>query len=314
MATVTEFIASVRRIVMAPTTQTIGTEDADIVAHGNACMRDYLVPLVMSVREEFYVLEEIRNMVSGQAGTTGRFRIPRRAIGNKLRSVAWDNGSTRYLLPRLEPEQALPYYGKTGTPVAYIIQAGMVVLLPTPIATSNTDGNTPTLGQQLVLQYYCTPGTMTQGEGVAATGCGVVGGGLVISMASEPTLPIHVYSEYEPHTTLATDLTVFEDLGGSVRFYYFGPSTQFIDATRIYWRENHTTSHVQLPTELIPILVHRTAARLCTALGDANGVAINSQAAQELTTGALQMVSQRVEAAPLKIRGGIMAATRWGWY
>ncbi len=100
---------------------------SDFLALANEEMQSYVVPLLMSVREEYFVWSEDITFSS-----SGRRRVSTRAIGTKLRDVLVSADSVDfYDIPRIEPEYAHEYEsGATGTPVAFYMQGNHVYFVP----------------------------------------------------------------------------------------------------------------------------------------------------------------------------------------
>lgn len=90
-----DLLTDVRRSGMLPDSAPSGVSDADILAAASKEMWSRLVPLVLSVREEFYVQQSTQALVANQQ----LYRIPPRAIGTKLRDVylVQSNGSQQRL-------------------------------------------------------------------------------------------------------------------------------------------------------------------------------------------------------------------------
>jgi hypothetical protein len=143
---------AVRRRGMLPPGSPENITDDDILAFANEELQSYIVPLVLSVREEYFVAVLDTNVVADQAA----YDIPSDAIGLKLRSVQLSNGTGGYYdLPRVEPER-VDEYGALGAPQAYYLRANSVMLVPVPTAA----------GATLRLAYFKRPGLIVGEEGV----------------------------------------------------------------------------------------------------------------------------------------------------
>lgn len=142
-----DLLADVRRRAKLSSSTSLGVADADLLAHADAEMSSSIVPLMLSVSEEFSVYPDDITIVPNQAG----YRLPARNVGGKVRNVSCVIGGAQYPLPRLEPEQLLSVRTDlTGQPGGFTIESGTVKLWPTP-AVSGT----------LKLPYFVRPGRLT---------------------------------------------------------------------------------------------------------------------------------------------------------
>lgn len=128
--TTTGLLASLKRRGMIPSSdEALAT--SDFLAIADEELQTYIVPLLISVREEYLVTSKDFT----PDGST--YPIPPGAIGGKLRDVLISNGSGGfYALPRIEPER-VENWGTTGGPVGYKLEGNNVVLVPaaTPTGT-----------------------------------------------------------------------------------------------------------------------------------------------------------------------------------
>src|SRR5688500_16338008 len=118
-----ELIAQVKRRGMIPSSENTLTT-TDYLSFINDEIQTFIVPLLMSVREEFFVANSTSTIVSG----TANYPIPTRAIGAKLRNVLMLNGSVYEPLERLEPERVARDGTTSGTPEGYYLEGNDVVL------------------------------------------------------------------------------------------------------------------------------------------------------------------------------------------
>jgi hypothetical protein len=85
-----DFIESVKKRATVPTSQITFTDD-DIIRFANEDMDENMTPLVMSVREEFYVTDA--ELTPEEVGNNEkRVEVPERAFGSKVRLVSPING------------------------------------------------------------------------------------------------------------------------------------------------------------------------------------------------------------------------------
>ena len=129
--TATGLVSSVRRRgMLAATAEALDTPD--YLALMDEELRSYILPLVMSAREEYFVTQSDITIVSG----TDTYAIPSRAVGQKLRMVAIQTttGAANTFRPlyRTEPEHEYDYTTQGGTVSAYDLRGNSIILVPGP--------------------------------------------------------------------------------------------------------------------------------------------------------------------------------------
>lgn len=155
--TTTRLITDVRRRGSLPESSDIPSAE-DIIAFLNDAQDLAIIPAIMRTREEFFV----DNADYVIAGSEGRFRLPERAIGNRVRAVQVldAQGALLQNVPRVDPVQGeldvnlvIPR-GIAG----YYFEANEVVL---------NHENPESLGPTLRLKYYRRPGYLVPVEEAA---------------------------------------------------------------------------------------------------------------------------------------------------
>lgn len=145
-----ELVATLQRRGLVPNNQPTFTT-TEFLLDCSQEMDSVLVPKLLKSHAEFFVAIQPYSITEGEM----YYRVPARAIGNKLRFVriVAVDGSYRTLEER-DPKDVtklglneLAY----GNPQFYVFEAGNIVLYPTP---SSTNGDTLQLG------YYCRPGRL----------------------------------------------------------------------------------------------------------------------------------------------------------
>jgi len=117
---------SIRQAAGLNSVQTDGNDDEDLLKLVNERMRDTVMPKLMQAREE-YGIRSVRVAL----GSVSRYRIPHRAMGNKLRDLIYSDGSTRSYLPRIVREDIDLYTDPgSGTPDGWYLEGNYVQLVP----------------------------------------------------------------------------------------------------------------------------------------------------------------------------------------
>ena len=114
---------------MLPNTATLGLQDADLLSAADMEMNARLMPLILSVNEEYGVQTMDIPIVQGKS----QYRMPTRGAGAKLRDVRLILGNNTYPLPKIEVEQIQAWLTNArGTPQGFWLAAGSINLIPNP--------------------------------------------------------------------------------------------------------------------------------------------------------------------------------------
>jgi hypothetical protein len=240
-----------RRGMFASSSNTLAT--ADYLSFINDEIQTCIVPLVMSVREEFFVTSADQTITSG----TASYAIPTRAIGSKLRNVLVLNGSDYVPLPRLEPEAVNRVTSSSvGQPEGYYIQGNNVVLYPSP-GTSST----------LRLSYFIRPNRCvalaSTGTVSSTTSSTIVISGAVSGWSNSATS--YDVVKGTPHFESRTiDSSATGGAGTTLTFS--SVSTSIVAGDYVCLAGESPVP--QIPVELHPLLAERVVVRALEAIGD----------------------------------------------
>lgn len=311
--TTTELLADVRRSGMLPDSAPSGVSDADILAHANKELQARLLPLVMAVREEFYVQPYSMQLVAGQQG----YRVPSRGIGNKLRDVLLQlsDGSLQNLA-RIAPE-AYPETMSTAPsvyPWAFFMESDSVMLVPTPATTG---------AATLVLKYLLRPSWLVA---VSATATPTV----VTVTANTPSPGLtridHSAASTNLGTSTARDVVMarpgFRTLMLGAVPTASGNGYVVVDSSALpsdfstannagdYLSAAETTPVVQLPPELHNLLYQRTLCRVLQSIGDLQALQAAEADAAQMEKDAVGIIANRVEGEAKKVVGRLLSRPR----
>lgn len=280
--TADELISDVQaRGMLAPSSNTLAT--ADYLRFINDEIQSYMVPFVMSTREEFFVTSSDVSVTSG----TAAYAIPSRAIGAKLRNVLLLNGSEYEPLPRLEPEAVLREGSFSGTPEGFYLEGNSVVLYPTPSSATT-----------LRLSFFIRPNRV-----VSVSEAGLITGtpSATVTISSAPSAFPTASTSYDlvkgtPHfecraidkaaTRVTTTLTFSTATTGLVAGDYVCLAGE--------------TPIPQIPVELHPLLAERVAARALHALGDQRAQLFEASA-ERMKKGLEALLTPRSEGSSRRI-------------
>lgn len=288
-------IKSVKRRAMIPQSQsTFATED--FLAFADEEMNLGLVPSVLRQHEDYYLYTEQITLTAGKV----RYSIPYRAIGNKLRDVAFEdaNGDV-YEMTRISIED-VPFYNQnnsTGRVYAYYIENNDVVLVPDSVSIA--------ADTKLRMSYYLRPNSLVLLSDVAViTNINRVTGAITVSSVPtgfSATQLLDLVKVKSPHKILDFDIqpvsinsstkTITLSLSDIPEDLEAGDHITLAEQTAI----------PQLPSDLHVVLAHRVAARCLEALGDTEGLQSANQKLAELEQQTATLIDNRVEGAPRKV-------------
>jgi hypothetical protein len=148
--TTTDLLASVRRRAGIPAAAATYTA-AEILAIADEEMRSYLVPMLLKVREDFWLANQDIPLTSDAL----TYRIPYRAVGGKLSEVyAVSSEGKPTNLPRIR------YSDLVDTDFGFYLDAGSVTLV-------TRDGDPTRFGTSLRLSFYARPNALIETSAAA---------------------------------------------------------------------------------------------------------------------------------------------------
>ena len=125
---------SLRR-AMIPSDQSTFT-NCDILDIMNEELGIHILPMVLRAHEEYYVVDEDQAL----SACTIRYKIPYRAVGNKLRDVQFvDNAGTQYEMTRVSLESRPEYQGNytNNQFLTFYLENDDIVLMQNQISNGN---------------------------------------------------------------------------------------------------------------------------------------------------------------------------------
>lgn len=168
----TRLLSAVNRRAFIPTGQTT-FENSDIFAIASEQIRNEILPLIMQIREEYFVYHTDYAITANKQV----YDIPPRAIGLVVREIHYINGSGNVAkLNRLEPEQITSTTRTTSIPKEFFVKNNQIWLSEIP---SSTDGTT------LRVYFMLHPNEL-----IATTDAAVISGiNTVTNVVSVTTIP-----------------------------------------------------------------------------------------------------------------------------
>ena len=300
-------ISTSLRRAMIPSDQSTFT-CCDITDIMNEEMGIHIVPLVLRAHEEYYVIDEDVCLVACQV----EYKIPYRAIGNKLRDVSYVNSSNiTQEMTRLSIEDRAAFDNGCYcvTNIAYYVENDNIVLLDELPATG-----------KLRMSYYIRPNSVVKNERGAIINtitCCSCAGTTTFTLDTFPThftcalcydfvqgkspnkilafdkSPSAVCSSSKTITFTKTDLTKVNLINSCVKYVTFAVGDIITQAEE--------TIIPQLPTELQPILPQRVAVKMLEALGDTEGMQNAQKELERMEYNSMTLIDNRIEGSPKKV-------------
>lgn len=304
LMTSSELIDAVKRRAFLPNTQ-YALDDQDILNFINEELNDAVVPLIMSMHEEYFLKTASVPLVINQQS----YKIPYRAIGMKLRDVKYtDENNNLYRMTRVNPSER-DYFtnGEVFKPVAFYLQGDELTLV-------NQVGQIVTGALQLM--YYFKPNELVKENRVGKIkSINTTTGEIVLesfpSQFAVGTL-VDVLEAAFGNRTLNFDVSL-QNVDSITKTVTLNP-TDIPNSLRVgdYIASAGECIIPQIPVEMHSILAERAAARCLASLGDTQGVQTSNAKISEMEVKATVMLDNRTEGQPQKVNnlGGMMRRSR----
>lgn len=308
-----ELIASIKRRAMIPANQVTFTDD-DFLKFANEEISLGLLPSILRLREDYFLFTEEIPVEADKSV----YDLPHRAIGNKLREIAYrDSNGNIYEMTRIGigdlPEYNIPF---TQNRIhAYIIKNNSIELVP-----GLSGGPTNAF---LVMSYYLRPNEL-----VAESRAGIIkeinrttGEIYLVDLPDDfaTTDSIGCTQTYDfvesrsPHRSIGIDFELQSisttNKSITVAVSDIPDNLQKGD----YVNFSGETIVPQIPADLHVVLAHRVAARCLEALGDMQGLQMANQKLAEMEDKTTNLIDNRVEDSPKKVTNR-HSHLRWGLY
>lgn len=283
--TTTEFLDAVKRGCTFPTSQP-RFSDANLLKFADEEMQATILPMITSIRQEFFVKSKNVPTVSGQA----QYKIPYRAIGRTLRDIKLLDSSLSVVrsLPQVNEEEAHVYTNAvSGDPRVFYVQGDKVVILPTPQSSAH----------YLQMIYELAPSSLvtTTSAGTIAT-FNLTTGDVTIDTAVDVLtsgLIMDIIDSKSGNTVKAEDITNGSVSGTSFSFTASDLPSDL--AVGDYIALSNQTPVINLPTEAHQCLVQATICRILEAQGDVENLGYAQKSLDKKMKAAMMLLSPRVE-------------------
>lgn len=298
-----ELLQSIRSRQQIPvSTKTFN--DERLLAMADEEMSMSMVPTIVRLHENYLLYTEEVEVDT----TKSRYIIPYRAMGNRLKDLAFQDTSGAIIeLTKIEID-CLPDYSSgsfSANPVYYILNNQIVFL------------SAPTSGS-LLFTYYLRPSSLVKLSKIAViTAIDFTTGEVAVSSVPSTFTGSSLFDFYtvrSPHATYRFDITA-TGVDSDNNLLTFDPD----DLSEFLAVGDHISLATQcaipqIPSDLHSMLAQQVAVKYLEAAGDTEGLknANASLAKMELNSGTL--IDNRVESSPKKIlnRKGFLRQSRLG--
>lgn len=258
----TRFLRGLKRRITVPAAQQL-IGDTGFLELGDDVMLDKMVPLVLSTRQDFFVVSDEVQTVSG----VSEVDIPSRAIGRGLRDIKYsydgtNTGVRSLALITIEDEHK---FAREGDPCGFYFKGDKVILVPTPQSDD----------QYTQRWYDLRPGKLVQTSAAGqVTAISVGATQTVVTVAAIPSTfiastVVDFIQGSQGNSTLAMDVTITNVAGTQITFDVDDVPTSLAVGDWIALAEQSPV--VQLPDDCHPLFETLVCHRILYAIGDYDG-------------------------------------------
>lgn len=304
-----QFLENLKRRITVPANQVL-LNNAAMLDMAEAVMRRKMIPLILSVSQNYFVTRTTQATVANQS----EYPIPYRSIGRTLRELKLRQPSANSCMrdmSLIDLEDDNLFSNSGGLPQNFYFQGDKFVVKPAP-----PDATT----YEFVVWYDLQPSRTVQ-TSAAGFITGISGNVVNISVTPSTFMP-GVYVDFVQgragNSTLGMDALITNVSGGAITFGSASdlPSDLAVGDWIALAQESPV---VQLPIEATPLYVTMTAERVLYALGDFDGASLLMKDAEDESKDLLKILEPRIQGENTKIvnrrgllRGRGFNSWRWG--
>ena len=290
-------------------------DDTEILNTADDIIMSTIVPIIVSLREEFPVTKSYQNIVDGQE----EYTIPYRAIGRILREIklVGDVISSKRKLTQIGIGDE-HYFRSSSTPQGFYLKGDKVVLVPKPAVTGN----------QLELWWMMQPGLLVPAVKAAQVisyaaniGDPLLTDIVCVSVPSDwtGTPTVDFIQGKQGCQTIGYDVatTLVNVVGSTIQVATADVPTGLVAGDWIALERESPV--LQIPDEMYHLLESHIAQHLLTSLGDFEGAERLQKEMDAEETRIKLLLAPRVQGEPKKIinRSGLLRGSRsryrFGW-
>lgn len=293
--TTTDLLESIKQRSVLPDNQDTWSNDKLLTAATEE-MRSAIVPLLMSVREEYFVTSEDTAIVSG----TSRYPIPERSVGMGVREVLWvDSNGNSYPMPMVTVEDgdassAQSIWASSGnngsSPYAYRLEWNSIVLSPVPTSSGT-----------MRVMFTISPGDLVETDDAAK----ITSIDTATNTVTCSTVPaswagsesVDIIKGSGGHEYLSTTATIVSVNGTDITLSALPSGLSVGD-----WVALEGQSPIpQLPRELQPLLAHKVVVQILESMSQRGAAQSADERVNKMIQSALAMISPRSKSGAKKM-------------
>lgn len=291
--TTSDLITSVKKRGLIPTAQKT-FQTADFLRFADEEMQLHLVPMLMKVRENYFLKKYDVDLVASQSA----YSLPSRAVGVKLKNVYYIASDGRsYPLNMITVDQLLDLdvaENSSSPPHSFYFLDNDIVLVPTP--GSGVSGS-------LQMFYFERRNTLISPNDAGRI-TSITAASRIVEIATAPTSfttsETYDFIKAKPgFQNLAVDQALTTVNSTTLTFTSSLPSGL---AVGDYVSLAGTSPIIQIPVEAHPVLSQRVMLRCLRAIGDKKGADQAKEDLKEMEESLLDLLTVRVEDQPKKVR------------
>lgn len=293
--TTDELVADIKRRTSTPDSQQLFSNQ-DIADFMDEELQTNIVPVIMRIREEYFVATFDFSLVAGQE----LYTIPERSIAAKLRDVVYIlNGGDVVNIPRWSPEmlssRSRRYLLPNNTIRSFFVRGNYIGFYPVPNGTGSVR-----------FSYFRRPSRLTLEASCAQVESVDTNTGIVTTTSAYPTswvagTTIDAHSADFP-TYIRFDSVDIEDTPSSTTFEIDTTNAALLSAGD-WICEEHETPIPQIPFEGHNVLVQAAIVKVYEALGEEPELQTSQAKYIEARDLFMDTISNRVEGESKKIIG-----------
>jgi len=307
-----KLVESVRNRAMIPNDTSVYT-DQNILDIANEEIDVQLLDKLLTLHEEHLTVH-----IDVPRVESGVYDIPYRSVGNKIRDVVMISGGNQYELSQISIGELPDYSYESST---YSTGMDKFYVESNQIKFVNPTRNYDTVR----IYFYIRPSVLTKTESSATiTTISSTDTETTFTFSSIPnefasTVVFDIVGNRSPNRIKGWDIPSIE-VNTSLKYVKFNNSDveDILGDIRVgdYVCKAEESPVPNLPTEMHPLLAQLTAVHILEALGDSEGLANAERRLNKMNNSVMELVDDRVELAPKKIRprNGVLNEARLGRY
>lgn len=319
-----KLIRSVRNRALIPTDTSVFT-DEDILDILNEEVTQGLLATIMSLNEE-HMVDHVDIPVDSSSDLSEGIKIPERAVGNKLRDVAYLRDGNIYELSRISLEELTDYrndFDRYNYNIdLFYVEGDRIKFVSNRVSADSIRVYFYMMPNDIVLENQCARiiAINSPEEGLTRLTLETLPSSLLAGTSGYPKYDF--VSSQVPNKIIGHDIDIYDSdenddvapLNQTVKTIDF--RTSDIPSSLIvgdFLCQQFTSPYLNMPTEMHSLLAQRAAIYILEALGDTEGLRNAMTRLAGMENSIQTILEDRVEGAPQKInpRHSTLSQTFW---